>query len=316
VDNQYQVGDLVPLQATFRDSTGTLANTTVTLTVRAPDGTVTTPTPTNPSAGVYRYDLAATQPGLWWYTFKGSGAVQTAERNSFHVEQDWITAAGPLSPRALVPLEAAREYVLGSVLDDSQDAKLVRGINAMSDAVWEFTQREWKPAVNVTRRFHYRGKGTLDLAPYDLVAPTLIQAYTDFPTGEALTLNPVTTTDFGDYELRPSHGMPPTGTYRWLSFNRYFVWFRPWASQQGGFDITITGDWGITSIPDAVQEAVLIAVKNRYVNPEGGASRTFGDLSVFEPVEPTAAGYQWRALPADSRALLTPYSDDVGMLVA
>src|SRR3954469_17416489 len=141
-DNTYQIGDAVPLEATFRNTAGTLTNpTAVTLTVRAPDGTVTTPSPTNPSTGVFHYDLSVTQPGLWWYTFKGTGAIQAADRNSFYVEIDWITSAGSLTPHALVTLEDAREYVLESVTDDSQDHKLVRRINAFSEAVWKYTAR-------------------------------------------------------------------------------------------------------------------------------------------------------------------------------
>jgi hypothetical protein len=316
-DSKYQIGDAVPLEATFRNSAGAPTNpTAVTLTVRAPDGTITTPTPTNTGTGVWHYDLSVSQPGLWWYTFKGTGAVQAADRRSFYVENDWITTAGPLSARALVTLEEAREYVLESVTDNSQDHKLVRRINAYSEAVWQYTQREWKPTTNATRAFHYRGRGTLDLAPYDLRTATVVSAYTDFPTGDRVPLNPVTGTDFGDYELRPSNGMPPAGTYRWLSFNRMFIWFRPWASQQGGFDIQITGDWGIPTVPDDVKEAVLIAIDNATSNPEAAVSRTFGALTVSEDIDTTVEGYRWRALPGESRALLTPYLDDVGTIVA
>ena len=40
-DNLYQLGDLVPLEATFKNAAGTLTNpTAVTLTVRAPDGNI------------------------------------------------------------------------------------------------------------------------------------------------------------------------------------------------------------------------------------------------------------------------------------
>lgn len=39
----------------------------VTLTVRAPDGTQTTPTPSNPDVGVYEWTQTLTEPGVWWF---------------------------------------------------------------------------------------------------------------------------------------------------------------------------------------------------------------------------------------------------------
>jgi hypothetical protein len=329
-DNIYQVGDLVPLQATFRDAAGALANTTVALTVRAPDGTITTPTPTNPSTGVYHYDLAASQPGLWWYTFKGTGTIQAAERRSLYVESDWITAQGPLSSRALVTLEEAREYVLSNVLDNTQDHKLVRRINAFSEAVWQFTRREWTTSVAVTRTFQYPGYGMLSLAPYDLRAATAIVLETDYPTAFQTTLVAGSPTVLADYRLRPIGGTPE-GTYRWVDFS-YYGYLTPnplWISdlydgygygyanrrRNHGFGVTVTGDWGIPTVPDDVKEAVLIAIDNATRNPEGAAARTFGDLTIVEPVDASVEGALWRALPGESRALLAPYRDDVGAVV-
>lgn len=47
------------------DQGGTLLNpSSVTLTITAPDGTVTTPSATNTAVGMYKYDLVATQAGL------------------------------------------------------------------------------------------------------------------------------------------------------------------------------------------------------------------------------------------------------------
>lgn len=329
-DNIYQVGDLVPLEATFSNAAGTPTNTTVTLTIRFPDGTITTPTPTNPSPGVYHYDLNANQAGLYWYTFKGTGALQAAGRNSFYVENDWITADGPLDAQALVSLEDAREYVLNNVLDDSQDHKLVRRINAFSAAAIQYTKREWFTTASATRTFNYPGYGMLSLSPYDLRSATAVVLETDFPTSDQVTLAAGTTTVAGDYHLRPLGGTPE-GTYRWLDFSYFgyvapgFATPNPWISdsfdgyprtyRNVGFQVSITGAWGIASIPADVREAVLIAIDNATHNPEAAASRTFGELTLSEPVEVGFEGQVWRALPAESRALLQPYRDDVGAIV-
>jgi uncharacterized protein YfaS (alpha-2-macroglobulin family) len=99
-DRVYQQGESVPLQATFTNAAGTPTDTTVTLTVRRPDGTTTTPTPTHTGTGVYTYNqpttTAATDVGLWWYTFQGTGGVDAVEQGSFMVEQVQ-TAASTLS---------------------------------------------------------------------------------------------------------------------------------------------------------------------------------------------------------------------------
>lgn len=71
------VGSTVLIQITVTDPvTGALAAASVDLTIQAPDGTETTPVPTNPSLGVYQHFLTLSQEG-WWY------AIWTATSGSF-----------------------------------------------------------------------------------------------------------------------------------------------------------------------------------------------------------------------------------------
>jgi hypothetical protein len=46
---------------------------TVTVKVRAPDGTITTATPTNDDTGFYHYDFSLTAPGIWVVRFESTG---------------------------------------------------------------------------------------------------------------------------------------------------------------------------------------------------------------------------------------------------
>lgn len=86
--NMYHVGDLVNLKGTFTDtSSGNLVDaTSVTMTVKAPDGTVTTPTPTHVSTGIYQFQQSATQAGVWTWKMIGTGTGQAANHGSFEVE--------------------------------------------------------------------------------------------------------------------------------------------------------------------------------------------------------------------------------------
>lgn len=90
--NEYDLGDLVRVSATFTNSTGTPTNTTVTLRVRKPDASVTTPTAVSDGSGAYHYDIAVDQPGIWFYRFEGTGAVQAASEAEFTVAKSQFYA--------------------------------------------------------------------------------------------------------------------------------------------------------------------------------------------------------------------------------
>jgi hypothetical protein len=84
----FDVGDVARLTATFRAVDGTPTNTTVVLTVRKPDGTSSTPSATNTGAGVYEANVVIDQPGVWDYSFAGSGAVGAREGGRLYVRRD------------------------------------------------------------------------------------------------------------------------------------------------------------------------------------------------------------------------------------
>lgn len=85
--NTYSIGDLIQLTATFTTvATGANINpTTVTFTIRKPDGTQTSPSVTNPSTGVYQTQVSIDQPGTWRWRAVGTGAAQAAMDSAFQV---------------------------------------------------------------------------------------------------------------------------------------------------------------------------------------------------------------------------------------
>lgn len=85
---KYPYGDTVRITAAFLDVDGNLANpTTVTVTVKAPDLTETTPTATNIGTGRYRALVDGDQAGIWYYRVVGVGNdSDAAQEGSFCVE--------------------------------------------------------------------------------------------------------------------------------------------------------------------------------------------------------------------------------------
>jgi len=86
------VGDLVTLRVTFTTAGVLTSPTTVTLTVRMPDGTTSTPTPTLESVGVYAYNLLLSASGAWHYRWAATGAVQAAEEDRLYVRPSKVLA--------------------------------------------------------------------------------------------------------------------------------------------------------------------------------------------------------------------------------
>lgn len=73
------VSTRVRFVATFTDESGTLVDpSSVTWSVKAPDGTVTTPEGTRASAGVYHLQLVLDAPGRWKIEAQGDGTVIVA----------------------------------------------------------------------------------------------------------------------------------------------------------------------------------------------------------------------------------------------
>jgi hypothetical protein len=86
----YNVGDLVRLQATFKDLASVLADpTTVVLKVKNPAGTTTTynypGTIIRSSTGVFYYDYLVGASGTHYFNFAGAGAYTAVDESSFEV---------------------------------------------------------------------------------------------------------------------------------------------------------------------------------------------------------------------------------------
>lgn len=334
----YDVGDSARLSFPFRDVNGAPVDPTdLSVTIRKPDGTLTTEQ-YNPgsivkdSVGNYHLDIAVDQEGDWFYTVAGTGAATAVGTRAFYAWAPWTTAGGPLSSEAFTTLGAAREFVLRDIADASQDRKLVKLIVAYSRAVAKYTQREWLPrTAGAQRVFSYDGSGFLSLAPYEARVINSVTMYSDLPTSQRVVLVPGSSTVEGDYRLLPAN-QTAEGTYHWLILPTYgtsSAWPMPVyidgdyvRGSFGGYSqVTVNADWGVAAtvadIPEDVQLAVLIAVKNAFENPVGYASSSFGAATFVEPAD-VLEGPEARALnlPREARAMLSPYKRGKTIAVA
>lgn len=84
----FDIGALARLTGTYTDINGALVDpTTASVSVKAPDGTVTTATPSKDSTGIYHYDFQTTLWGNHFYRFTGTGAAVGAGDSQFLVKQ-------------------------------------------------------------------------------------------------------------------------------------------------------------------------------------------------------------------------------------
>jgi hypothetical protein len=98
--NKYDQGDLTRLSVTFRNAADTPTDpTTVTFTIKTPTGTETTyiygvdAEVVKESAGVFHVDVMLTEPGVWVWSWVGTGAVAQTDEGQFWVQPSDITGA-------------------------------------------------------------------------------------------------------------------------------------------------------------------------------------------------------------------------------
>jgi hypothetical protein len=86
----YDIGDVVRLTGTFTVSSTNTDPTTITLKVKDPSGNTATYTyalaqVTKSAVGIYYYDLAIDEAGIWRYEWTGTGTCQA-------VAEGWLEA--------------------------------------------------------------------------------------------------------------------------------------------------------------------------------------------------------------------------------
>lgn len=86
----YVVTTQIRVTGTFRSLAGALADTTAVCTVKAPDGTITTPSVVHDSTGVYHADITLDQAGMWYIEWQGTVTVIAAGDVAISVRRSFV----------------------------------------------------------------------------------------------------------------------------------------------------------------------------------------------------------------------------------
>lgn len=86
MSNQYLLGNLVRLSATFKDFAGNYADpTSVSLSVKKLGGSTETPTVVKDAVGFYHFDYEPLTAGTYYYRFNGTGDIIAAVEGEFTI---------------------------------------------------------------------------------------------------------------------------------------------------------------------------------------------------------------------------------------
>jgi hypothetical protein len=106
-----RVGDIQPLTYQLTDPAGLPVDATVTVELRKPDGTVSTPEPDHPETGRWNLDVPLDKPGQWSAVFTATGPY--AESTAF----TWTV--GPPALPLLAAVDEFKTFMQDQSIDDA-----------------------------------------------------------------------------------------------------------------------------------------------------------------------------------------------------
>lgn len=257
----YDVGDGVQLRHEVRNAAGALTAATVTVTVTAPDGTVTTPTVSTTSTGIYDAIVVAAQAGLWTFVWSVSGTVTDTARGQF--------TASATPPRSYVDLPLLKAALGVTSTDAARDELLLLAAETASRQIEDLTGRRFHAdGVPSTRVFRTSGRvntvrrgGTGAVTASDLLVDDIASTSGLLvETGDGATW----TSYAGAYVTAPDNA---------LSGRQAITGLRITGSDwTGNTYVRVTARWGWPDVPAAIRQAVLIQATRLYKrrdSPEG-----------------------------------------------
>lgn len=266
----YDLNEPWEFTAEFRVGGALTDPSAVTSLVIKPNGVETTytyPDATNltkDSVGIYRAKGTASIAGTWYVIITGTGTASAVERFEFVV--DPRLPADLLNPDALVTHADTESWLARrdiQLAGEGEDDKILAVlINGASTAVQSEIDRKLKPLETaVAKKFHYEGNGYLSTAPWELRTLTSQPVvYSDLPTSSWWTLSAQTADLESDYRLEPRQ-RNLLGTYDYLSLPKLTA--RTFTRAVDN-EVTLTGDWGVTTVPGDIQWLILEIIRLSY----------------------------------------------------
>lgn len=247
------VGDRVGLEQLVYDSTGTLTNATVVLTVTDPSGATTTPTVTHVSTGTYTADFTLTTAGPWRWKWDVSGAV-------IDVAYGQVTAVDP-APLTYVTLDVLKGALTLARTDTTRDDLLQLALTAASRSVERYCDsRVFYLASAATARTYTCGPNVLvngqgdERLPVDDIGST---------TGLVVEVGDGTTyTTVTAYETWPDNALA-----RNEAITAIVIPATSSVTLQTQRKMRITARWGWPEVPAAVEQATLLQATRLYRRP-------------------------------------------------
>lgn len=203
---RFLVGDTVKLTNTFKVSGTATDPTSVTLTVTDPSGNDTTPSPTNSATGVYTYDLAVDEAGVWIVKWEGDSPAADVS-----VSTVTVYAAAPESTN-LLTLEEAKLAVGASSTEQNRDALLESAVAAVTAKIEEHAGPVLQRTITSEQvQVNPDDRSVVRVQSWPVNAWTTVTEYNATGTSTTLTAE--------DYDTKPDNGYRPrrvefgTGTY-------------------------------------------------------------------------------------------------------
>lgn len=195
----WDLGDVVPLTVTVRDTTGAPVNaTTVVLTVTLPDGTTANPAVTNPSTGVYACDYPTTVNGrhtVRW-TSTGPAAAYTDAFDVRAADTPYLVsladAKEQLNITATTSDEELRVYLEAAtgVVERHLGQAVVRRSRTEEHTVptGDVLVLNWAPVVSITSLARVDGTYTWSVPTLHVTPTGVVTSPLGLPPSGALTV--------------------------------------------------------------------------------------------------------------------------------
>lgn len=253
----YDVGDAATLGTSVYNTSGALTDATVTLSVTAPDGSVSTPSVTHSSTGVYTATVSVSQAGTWFYTWTVSGAVTAVDSGQFD-------AANPAPPSYATLAQLKTKL---RITDTADDVELAEKLQVASRRIDDDTGRRfWSDTAASARQYDLTHETKLIVDDIASSSGLVVQV------GDGTTW---TTVASNLYRLKPENDLVKRKPV-WL-IERVLSYWPLYVLPQA----QITARWGWPAVPPAARDACLILAARlfrRKDSPEGVAG--FSDLGV------------------------------------